>query len=290
MARPLRIEFPGGIYHITARGNAKQKIFLDDRDCRNFFGILGDVAGDRGWLCYAYCLMPNHYHLVLTTPAGGLSRGMRHLNGVYAQRFHNRHGSVGHLFQGRFKSIIVHRESYLLEVCRYVVLNPVRAGLADGPESWRWSSYMATLGRRPRPSFLAGEWLLEQFGPARRQAGKAFERFVLEGIGARSPMKQVRGGIFLGDEGFISKFSRHLAGKKAQTEYPSQQRMADRPSLGEILTGTPNADLMGRQILEARRSWGYGIVEISRHLRLHRNTVASILKKTAGPDPPRQGD
>ena len=118
MARPLRIELAGGVYHITSRGNARQKIFLDGTDYRSFFSLLGDVAGVCGWQCYAYCLMPNHYHLVLTTPAGNLSKGMRQLNGVYAQRFHNRHASVGHLFQGRFKSILVDRDSYLLQVCR----------------------------------------------------------------------------------------------------------------------------------------------------------------------------
>jgi REP element-mobilizing transposase RayT len=279
MTRPIRIEFPGGVYHITSRGNAKQRIFADDEDYRRFFSILGDVAGDYGWQCYAYCLMPNHYHLVLTTPTGVLSRGMRQLNAVYAQRFHCRHNSVGHVFQGRFKSILVDREPYLLEVCRYVVLNPVRAGLVKKCETWRWSSYLATVGRGPKPSFLASEWLLEQFGRVPGRARGAFAKFVEDGRKAGDPWEDLRGGVFLGDEAFVSGFSKELAGKKADREFPLSQRLADRPPLSEILTDTESNLLRGQQILQARDRWGYRITEISRHLHLHRNTVAAIARE-----------
>jgi len=281
MARPLRIEFPGAIYHITSRGNARQKIFLDDSDYLSFFSILGDVSGAFGWQCYAYCLMPNHYHLVLTTPTGELSRGMRQINGVYAQRFHFRHDSVGHVFQGRFKSIVVDREPYLLELCRYVVLNPVRAGLVKKCEGWRWSSYPATLGLGPKPSFLASDWLLGQFGKTPGRARSAFVKFVEDGVRAGSPLEKVRGGIFLGDEKFAADFSRNLAGKRDQLEYPSCQRLADRPPLGEILTDTDNEVLRGQQVLLARSRWGYKLREISEHLQMHRNTVAGIARRAA---------
>jgi len=283
MARPIRIEFPGGLYHITSRGNAKQKIYLDAVDYRSFFSILGDVAGDCGWQCYAYCLMPNHYHLVVATPNGALSRGMRQLNGVYAQRFHYRHASVGHVFQGRFKSILVQRDAYLLELCRYVVLNPVRAGLARTCAGWRWSSYLATVGRYPKPSFLASEWLLEQFGKSPGRARTAFVKFVEDGVKSVSPLEDVRGGIFLGDEAFVSGFSPQLAGKRAGLEFPLAQRLADRPPLCEILTDTGNKLLRGQQIVQARERWGYKITEISRHLRMHRNTVAAIARRAKIP-------
>ena len=131
MARPLRIEFPGAIYHVTARGNARNAIVLDDEDRELFLVCLGEVILLFGWVCHAYCLMDNHYHLLIETPEGNVSRGMRQLNGVFTQRFNRRHGQVGHLFQGRFKAIVVDRESYLLELCRYVVLNPIRAGDGD---------------------------------------------------------------------------------------------------------------------------------------------------------------
>jgi REP element-mobilizing transposase RayT len=287
MARPLRIELAGGVYHITSRGNARQKIFLDGTDYRNFFSLLGDVAGGCGWQCYAYCLMPNHYHLVLTTPAGNLSKGMRHLNGVYAQRFHNRHASVGHLFQGRFKSILVDRDSYLLQVCRYVVLNPVRAGLVKECAGWRWSSYLATIGNGPKPSFLASEWLLRQFAPSPARARDAFTSFVEEGLRAESPLENVRGSVFLGSEAFVSGLAQHLAEKREDCEIPRSQRLADRPPLKDILTRTPNTALQGQQVLQARDQWGYSLTDIGRHLNLHRNTVAAIARKAAGTGPDR---
>lgn len=131
MARPLRLEFPGAIYHVTARGNARNAIFLDDEDRALFLGGLGEVVTRFGWLCHAYCLMDNHYHLLIETPEGNLSLGMRQLNGIYTQRFNQRHGCVGHVFQGRFKAIVVDRDSYLLELCQYAVLNPIRAGMVE---------------------------------------------------------------------------------------------------------------------------------------------------------------
>jgi len=129
MARPLRLSYPGALYHVTARGNARQAIYTDDADRQMFLLVLEDVETRYHWLCHAYCLMDNHYHLLLETPQGNLSAGMRQVNGVYTQRFNRRHGRVGHIFQGRFKAILVERESYLLELCRYLVLNPVRAGI-----------------------------------------------------------------------------------------------------------------------------------------------------------------
>ncbi len=145
MARPLRIEFPGALYHLTARGNAGQGIFLDARDSQRFLSLLDEVATRLRWRCTAYCLMADHYHLVVETPAANLAHGMRLINGRYTQAFNRRHGRGGHLFQGRYKAILIDRGAYLKEVCRHVVLNPVRAGLAPDARAWRWSSYRATL-------------------------------------------------------------------------------------------------------------------------------------------------
>ena len=277
----MRIEFPGGVYHITSRGNARQRIFRDGADYRSFFSLLGDVAGDCDWRCYAYCLMPNHYHLVLTTPTGALSRGMRHLNGVHAQRFHCRHGTVGHVFQGRFKSIIVDRDAYLLEVCRYVMLNPVRAGLAKTCGAWRWSSYPATVGSGPKPSFLASECLLERFSGSPAKARAAFIEFVEGGIKARSPLDEVRRSMFLGSDAFVAGFRDRIAPRSDDRAFPRAQRLAGRPPLQEILTETENRILRGQQILQARDRWGYRFAEVAEHLRLHRNTVAALARKAA---------
>jgi len=127
MARPLRLEFPGAVYHITARGNARQPIVADDADRQRYVNALAREVSQQNWHCYAWCLMDNHYHLLIETPEGNLAAGMRHLNQVYTQAFNRRHGRVGHVLQGRYKSILVEKDSYLLELCRYVVLNPLRA-------------------------------------------------------------------------------------------------------------------------------------------------------------------
>ena len=146
MARPLRIEFPGALYHVTSRGNGRAAIYLDNRDREAFLDVLGVVCERMQWICYAYCLMTNHYHLVVETQEGHLSRGMRQLNRVYTQRFNRHHGRVGHVLQGRYKAILVDRDPYLLELSRYVVLNPARAGMVKSPGHWRWGSYRATVG------------------------------------------------------------------------------------------------------------------------------------------------
>ena len=152
MARQLRLEYPGALYHLTARGNEQQPIFHDDVDRQQFLQLFGYEILQQRWRCYAYCLMGNHYHLLIETPGPNLSRGMRRLNGSYTQRFNWRHQRVGHLLQGRFKSLVVERETYLLELCRYVVLNPVRAGMVATPADWPWSSYGATAGLRTPPA------------------------------------------------------------------------------------------------------------------------------------------
>src|SRR3972149_3675574 len=170
MARPLRIEYDGALYHVTSRGNGRKAIFKDDGDRELFLTTLGQVIERFHWLCHAYCLMDNHYYLVIETPDGNLSKGMRQLNGVYTQAFNRRHRRVGHLFQGRYHAVVVEKEAHLLELCRYVVLNPVRVKACRTAGEWRWSSYRATAGVSPAPPFLRLDWLLGQFGQARRQA------------------------------------------------------------------------------------------------------------------------
>lgn len=154
MSRPLRIEFTGALYHATSRGDGREVIFLGDEDRYLFLDVLSEVVRGFNWAIHAYCLMDNHYHLLIETSEGNLSKGMRQLNGVYTQRFNRRHGRVGHVFQGRYKAILVQKESYLLELARYVVLNPVRARMVRTPDQWPWSSYRATAGLDPAPSWL----------------------------------------------------------------------------------------------------------------------------------------
>mgnify|MGYP001575323984 CR=1 FL=1 len=187
MARPLRIEYTGAVYHVTSRGNARKKIFCDDQDKENFLETLAFVIKRHNWLCHAYCLMDNHYHLMIETPDANLSKGMRQLNGVYTQRFNRRHGKPGHIFQGRFKAVLVQKDSYLLELSRYVVSNPVRAGTVQYPKDWKWSSYLATAGLKNAPDYLAVDWLLKQFGSSKKTAQALYKEFVMEGFGKKSP-------------------------------------------------------------------------------------------------------
>src|SRR4030067_2859257 len=146
MTRPLRIEYPGAVYHITSRGNEKKLIFKDERDRKIFLDTLSQVDKRYNWLCHAYCLINNHYHLIIETPDGNLSAGMRQLNGVYTQAFNRRNHRVGHVFQGKYKAIVIEKEGYLLQVSRYVVLSPVRAKIVEGPADWRGGSYRGRAG------------------------------------------------------------------------------------------------------------------------------------------------
>ena len=181
MARPLRIELAGGLYHVTSRGDRREEIYRDDDDRLDWLATLGAVCERFNWRCHAYCEMTNHYHFVVETAAANLSKGMRQLNGVYTQRFNRRHGLTGHLFQGRFKGILVERDAYLLELSRYVVLNPVRAGMVPDASQWAWSSYRATVGLAPTPPWLETDWVLGQFGRKRGPAREGYAAFVAEG-------------------------------------------------------------------------------------------------------------
>jgi REP element-mobilizing transposase RayT len=178
MPRAHRLQIAGGIYHLTSRGNRRQRIFLDDRDRRMFLDIVASAAQRRGWRCSSYCLMPNHYHLLVETPEADLSSGMQEINSRHAMWFNWRYELDGHLFQGRFHSVLVEGEPHLLELARYTVLNPVRAGFCESPARWVWSSYRPTLGLDPKPDFLTSDGLLEHFGGGLETARLRFAAFV----------------------------------------------------------------------------------------------------------------
>lgn len=201
MVRPLRIEYAEAVYYVTSRGNARKPIFKDDKDRGILLNILEEVNDRYHWLCHAYCFMNNHYHLVIETPDGNLSKGMRHLNGVYTMRFNRHHGSVGHVFQERYKAILIQRESHyhILEVCRYVVLNPVRAKVVEIPERWGRSSYGATAGMEKAHGCITLDWVSGQFGSRKRVAERRYRAFVKEGIREHRIWEDVRGQSILGE-------------------------------------------------------------------------------------------
>jgi REP element-mobilizing transposase RayT len=284
MARPLRIEFPGAVYHITSRGNARQAIFTDDEDRGGFLGVLSMVAERFKWLCHAYCLMENHYHILIETPNANLSKGMRELNGVYTQGFNQRYRRVGHLFQGRYKAIIVEKNNYLLSLCRYVVLNPVRVGIIKKPEQWRWSNYKATIGLAKRPSFLTIDWVLSQFGGRKRVAMEKYRRFVMEGIDKESPWETLKGQIFWGTDEFIKQLSSLLDEKESMKEVPKVQRYVARPPLRELFKGKKGKERTAedRAIYGAYVCHGYTMKEIADHLHFHYATISRAIKRVEG--------
>lgn len=281
MARPSRIEFPGAVYHVTSRGNARQAIFIDDEDRGRFFDVLSMVVERFNWLCHAYCLMRNNYHLLIETLNGNLSKGMRELNGVYTQGFNQRHRQVGHLFQGRYKAIIVEKDDHLLSLCRYVVLNPVRVGLIKKPEQWRWSSYGATIGLGEKPSFLSVDWILSQFGGRKRVAMEKYRRFVMEGIDKESPWETLKRQIFFGKEDFIKRLSGLLNKKEGIKEVPKNQRYVARPSLRELFRRKKGEErkLGDKTIYAAYLRYGYSMKEIAEHLGSHYATISRAIKQ-----------
>ena len=235
MSRPLRLEHPDALWHVTSRGNERRDIFRDDDDREEFLSTLARTVAMFRWRLYAWVLMNNHYHLLLETPEPNLSRGMRQLNGIYTQRFNRRHGRSGHLMQGRFKGILVEKEAHLLELCRYVVLNPVRAGAARSARDWRWSSYRATAGLESAPEWLDADAVLSLLSSRRPLAEGRYREFVSDGLRSPyAPWQALTHQILLGGEAFVGKAERWMAGRESLPEIPRRQRLVRRPSLEQM--------------------------------------------------------
>ena len=283
MARPLRLEYPGALYHVTSRGNAKSDIYLDDGDRRIFLRTLGATVTRQHWLLHAFCLMGNHYHLLIETPEPNLSRGMHRLNGAYSQCFNRRHQRVGHVLQGRFTAILVERETHLLELARYVPLNPVRAGFVSSAEAWPWSSYRATAGIEPSPPWLSATAVLEYFGGEAEAARQRFQRFVRDGLSADPPWTALQGQVFLGSPQFAERMSQALAPTTVSHEIRRGDRLAGRPTLARLLPGTADRDQRNAAIIEAHTVHGYSLAEIARYLGLHYSTVSRIANAADAP-------
>lgn len=277
MARPLRLEFAGALYHVTARGDRREPIYADEVDRREWLRVLEEVCQRFNWVIHAYCQMTNHYHMVVETPDGNLSRGMRQLNGLYTQRFNRRHGLVGHLFQGRYKAIVVQKEGYLKELARYVVLNPVRAGIVDEPGAWPWSNFQLTVSdERAPPEWLDVDWLLAGFGKSRREAVGAYTRFVLAGIGVRSPLEQVKHQLYLGDDAFIERLQRASKRSENLCEVSKAQRRALAKPLSEYAISFPERD---EAMARAYLSGAYTMQQIGEYFGVHYMTVSRAVRR-----------
>jgi REP element-mobilizing transposase RayT len=277
MSRPLRIEFPDALYHVTVRGDRREDIFEDDQDRQQFLLLLGQVIARFNWICFAWCLMDNHYHLLIQTPDANLSKGMRQLNGVYTQSSNRRHQRAGHLFQGRFKAILVDSDAYLLELLRYVVLNPVRASMVNNAADWVWSSYRQSVGLEPAASWLSVAGLLSQFAEQRELAQQRYAEFVAAGIGVTTLWKNLKGQIFLGDEQFIARMQAQRQSAKEDVQIPLQQRRPPPPPLEDIEQQSPDRNAA---IVAAYATGGYSYQQIANHFRLHFTTVGKIIRSS----------
>ena len=236
MARPLRIEFPGALYHVTSRGNERRPVFRDDQDCEMFLAFLAQAIERFGWSLTAWVLMVNHFHLVVHTPEPNLSRGMHWLLSRYAGWFNRRHHRSGHLFQGRFKSIFVDKETYFREVLRYAVLNPVRAQMVSRPEDYRWSSYRATAGLDAAPGWLDIPSVLALFDTASPTAQNQYQEFVLSGAGLCTPLwDQLVHGIYLGSERWAQEMRTIVESEPRSTDHPRAHRSIGRPAMHAVL-------------------------------------------------------
>ena len=253
----------------------------DQEDRKAFLGILQRVNKRYNWVCHAYCLIGNHYHLLVETPDANVSLGMRQLNGVYTQAFNRRHQRSGHLFQGRYKAILIQKDSHLVEVSRYIVLNPVRAGVVDRPGDWPWSSYRAMVGRKRPHRCLSTEWILKQFSMDIGKAQKEYQEFVLEGIGKGSIWAGVKGQVFLGGAVFVEGLIDHLRKHKDIPEIPKNQRFVNRPELGRIFAGGVLLDRGRRdqKVEEAVERHGYTQREVANFLGLHFTSVSRIMNQ-----------
>lgn len=278
MARPLRLQFAGAFYHVTSRGDHRGHIYRDDTDRAFWMQVLAEVCARFQFVVHSFCQMGNHYHLLLETEHANLSEGMRQLNGIYSQYFNRRHDMVGHVFQGRYKAILVQKESYLLELARYIVLNPVRANIVALPEDWIWSSYTLMTGAAPPPSWLSAQWILEKFNASQPEAIEAFRAFVLAGIGKTTPLAQVHGQLILGDAAFVARFQAPRAVAREHNITRTHRSALTLP-LQAYLERYTNRD---EAIARAYAASSHTIADIAQHFKVSHKTAARAIKRWRG--------
>lgn len=278
MARPLRLEFAGALYHVTSRGDRRALIYLDDTDRAVWMQTLAEICARFDFVVHSFCQMGNHYHLLMETNQANLSQGMHQLNGIYSQYFNRRHKLVGHVFQGRYHAILVQKERYLLELARYIVLNPVRANVVELPDDWAWSSYRLIAATTPPPSWLSAQWILEKFNASQPAAIEAYRAFVRAGIGKATPLTQVHGQLILGDGAFVARFQAPPVIVQA-TGITRTHRSAVALPLQAYLEKYRDRD---EAIARAHASSSYTIDAIAQHFKVSHKTAARAIKRWRG--------
>ncbi|MYM35117.1 addiction module toxin RelE [Duganella sp. FT94W] len=277
MNRPLRLQFAGAVYHVTSRGDRQQLIFHDDKDRYAWLDMLAQVCARFNFTVHSFCLMGNHYHLLIETGDANLATGMRQLNGQYSRYFNRRHQRAGHVFQGRYVAILVQKESHLRELARYVVLNPLRANMVSRLEAWPWSSYALMIQPVAPPSWLRTDWILGQFGTNRANAIAAYRQFVAAGRGLASPIESVRHQLLLGDDDFVARHRTALP-SALPGEVKREQRRSMALSLAEYQAKFADRD---QAIAAAYFSTAYTMTAIAQHFQVHYRTVSRIVQRMA---------
>ena len=289
LARPLRIEFPGAFYHVTSRGNERKAVFRNSRDKEKFLSYLESAHDRYGAVIHVYCLMENHYHLLLETPRGNLSQILHHVNGAYTTYFNIKRGRFGHLFQGRFKGILVERDAYGEELSRYIHLNPVRAGLVKDPSEYVWSSYQYYVGKQREPDWLTTELVLGYFGGQGRSGYRRYREFVEKGLTMEleSPLREVIASTFLGSEGFTERIRKEYLEDKSfdKRNLPAVKLILKGPHPGEIEKVV--AQVVGKDhdlyrkfcIHLSHRYSGIGLEEIGRHFGMKESAVSQSSRR-----------
>lgn len=277
MARRNRIRFPGATYHVMSRGNRKSFTFVDDVDRRRFLKILAIALERYRAICYAYCLMGNHVHLVIHTPRPNISRVMQYVSGEYAKYCNRRHHWTGHLYEGRFKGIVIEDTTYLGNAIAYVARNPIEAQLVTDAAEWKWSSYRASMGRCACPTYLCLDWLPRLFTASTvAESRRLFSAAVHK---APDPDYDFGRAIVVGSKAFQRKVRKVIGATLYRAALPRQFRAVAQPPLGELFDGVKKADRRA-SIMRAHVVHGYLLSEIARYLDLHPTTISRIVNRS----------
>ena len=288
MARPLRISYPGAYYHVTTRGNERTDIYKSQRDREKFLSYLESASERYGAVIHAFCLMRNHYHLLLETPQGNLSEIMQHINGAYTTYFNVKRKRAGHLFQGRFKAILVEADEYATELSRYIHLNPVRVGAVSKPEEYRWSSYCAYIGNVAKPGWVNSDFILSFFSPNMESARKKYRIFVEDLIGNEyeSPLRKVVGSTILGTDDFIGDITqKHIDCIEPDRNLPALQKFAVRPlpqdivSVVKHLVGENEKLVRNASIHICHKYSGIKLKEIGQHFAVRESAITEASRR-----------
>lgn len=290
MARPLRITYPGAFYHVTSRGNERKDVFKSKRDRERFLEYLESASQRYDAVVHAYCLMGNHYHLLMETPSGNLPQIMRHINGAYTTYFNVKRQRSGHLFQGRYKAILIDIDEYAEELSRYIHLNPVRARMVETPEEYEWSSYQYYIGKQKPPEWLHIDFILGYFGEKVSLAQKQYQQFVdmLDNKEYESPLMEVVSSTILGAPDFIAFIKdRYLAGKKPDKDLPALKELSEKPSMGDILDEVEyvfdgdRALARNIKLYLCQRYTGEKLKDIGKHFGIGESGVSQACRRVA---------